>query len=79
MMLDDPSLTAESCLFESLSAMGTVGLTMGITPDLGSFSKLCLLLLMYSGRVGSITVAMAIARRKIVPKISYPQEKITLG
>ena len=59
--------------------MGTVGLTMGITPDLGSFSKLCLLLLMYSGRVGSITVAMAIARRKIVPKISYPQEKITLG
>lgn len=79
LMLDDPSLTAESCLFESLSAIGTVGLTMGITPELGSFSKSCLIILMYGGRLGSVTLAMAIVRRKIIPKISYPQEKITLG
>ncbi|MGC2873468.1 TrkH family potassium uptake protein [Ihubacter sp. mB4P-1] len=79
LMLDNPGLTSESCLFESLSAMGTVGLTMGITPNLSSFSKLCLIILMYSGRLGSITVAMAIVRRKIIPKISYPKENITLG
>ena len=51
LMLDNPGLTSESCLFESLSAMGTVGLTMGITPNLSSFSKLCLIILMYSGRL----------------------------
>ncbi len=79
LMLDDPALTAESCLFESLSAIGTVGLTMGITPELGDFSKLCLMILMYGGRLGSVTLAMAIVRRKIIPKIRYPQEKITLG
>lgn len=77
-MLDAPSLPAESCLFESLSAMGTVGLTQGITPELGSASKLCLAMLMYAGRAGSLTVAMAIARRRIIPKIRYPQERITL-
>lgn len=79
LLVANPAFTAESCLFESLSAMGTVGLTMGITPDLGVFSKLCLIVLMYCGRLGSIAVAMAIVRRKIIPKISYPEEKITIG
>lgn len=79
LLVANPAITAESCLFESLSAMGTVGLTMGITSDLGTFSKLCLIILMYCGRLGSIAVAMAIARRKIIPKISYPEEKITIG
>ena len=79
LLVANPAFTAESCLFESLSAMGTVGLTMGITPELGTFSKLCLIVLMYCGRLGSIAVAMAIVRRKIIPKISYPEEKITIG
>lgn len=79
LLIANPAFTAESCLFESLSAMGTVGLTMGITTDLGTFSKLCLIVLMYCGRLGSIAVAMAIVRKKIIPKISYPEEKITIG
>lgn len=74
----NPSFNAESCLFECLSAMGTVGLSMGITPELGTFSKFCLILLMYLGRLGSLTVAMALVRRKIIPKISYPEEKIII-
>ena len=79
LLLANPAFTAESCLFESLSAMGTVGLSMGITSEIGTFSKFCLIVLMYCGRLGSIAVAMAIARRKIIPKISYPEEKITIG
>ncbi len=79
LLLMNPTFTPESCLFESLSAMGTVGLTMGITPTLGSASKICIMVLMYSGRLGSISIAIAIVRRKIIPKISYPEEKITLG
>lgn len=79
LVLVEPTFTAESCLFESLSAMGTVGLTMGITPQLGVFAKGCLIFLMYCGRLGSIAVGMAIVRRKVIPKISYPEEKITLG
>lgn len=75
----NPTFTSESCFFESLSAMGTVGLTMGITPELGVISKLCIISLMYSGRLGSIAVAMSIVRKKMIPKISYPEEKITLG
>lgn len=79
LLLLNPSLTTESCFFESLSAMGTVGLTMGITSTVGTLSKICLITLMYCGRLGSIAVAMAIVRRKVIPKISYPEEKITLG
>ncbi|MGN0658197.1 MAG: TrkH family potassium uptake protein [Emergencia sp.] len=75
----NPQLTAESCLFESLSAMGTVGLSMGITQQLGDFSRICLIILMYLGRLGSITVAMALARRRVIPKISYPEESVTIG
>lgn len=75
----NPQLSLEKCLFEALSAMGTVGLTMGVTPNLGIFSKLCLIVLMYCGRMGSIGVAMALVRRRIVPKLSYPEENITIG
>ncbi len=79
LLLDNPALNTESCFFEALSAMGTVGLTMGITTELGTVSRLCLIGLMYSGRLGSITIAIAAARGKIVPKIRYPREKIGLG
>ncbi|WP_303857068.1 TrkH family potassium uptake protein [Aminicella lysinilytica] len=79
LLMLNPELTSESCFFESLSAMGTVGLTMGITSGLGTVSELCLMFLMYCGRLGSIAVAMAIVRKKVIPKISYPEEKITLG
>lgn len=79
LLILNPDVPAESCLFEAFSAMGTVGLSEGLTAEAGVGSKSLLILLMYCGRLGSISVAMAIARRKFIPKISYPEEQITVG
>ena len=74
-----PGLGFGRGMFEVVSAIGTVGLSTGITPTLPVASKFVLIVLMYIGRVGSLTVAMAIARKKIVPNIKFPVEKITIG
>ena len=67
------------CLFETASAVGTVGLTLGITPKLGMLSQMILIVLMFLGRVGGLTVIYA-AISKASKKISkLPQEKITVG
>ena len=67
------------CLFETASAVGTVGLSLGITPKLGILSKLILILLMFWGRVGGLTLIFAAlsGTRKTASKL--PQEKITVG
>ena len=68
-----------TCLFETASAVGTVGLTLGITPSLGTFSRIILILLMFFGRVGGLTLIFAAlsGSRKISAKL--PQEKLTVG
>ena len=68
-----------ACLFESASAVDTVGLTLGITPGLGTVSKLVLILLMFVGRIGGLTLIFATlpATRNIQAKL--PLEKITVG
>lgn len=68
-----------ACLFETASAVGTVGLSLGITPGLGSASRAVLILLMFCGRVGGLTLifaALSGARRNVS---KLPQEKITVG
>ena len=71
-----PMLT---CLFESASAVGTVGLTLGITPSLHLLSRIILILLMFFGRVGGLTLIFAAlsGTQKNVSKL--PREKITVG
>lgn len=71
-----PLLTA---LFESVSAMATVGLTLGITADLGMLSKLLLAFLMLCGRVGSITMLLAFSSEKRVTNSRLPLERIQVG
>lgn len=72
-----PMLT---CFFESASAIGTAGLTLGVTTKLGMVSRGILILLMYMGRVGSMTVIFAAMSGKVHPKVSkLPKEKITVG
>lgn len=69
-----------SCLFETASAVATVGLTLGITSDLGMVSRGILILLMYIGRVGGLTLifaALSGSRRGNTAKL--PQEKLTIG
>lgn len=71
-----PMLT---CLFETASAVGTVGLSLGITPSLGIVSRVILIILMFFGRVGGLTLIYAAlsGTQKNVAKL--PREKITVG
>ncbi len=66
-------------MFETFSAVGTVGMTTGITRQLNTLSVLLCALLMYCGRVGSISFALALLEKRSVPPVSYPTEKITIG
>lgn len=67
------------CLFESASAIGTVGLTLGITPELGLVSRIILILLMFFGRVGGLTLVFAALSGNLSVSQRYPEEKITVG
>jgi trk system potassium uptake protein TrkH len=67
---------ASDAMFEALSAIGTVGLSKGVTPGLTLLSKAVVILLMYSGRVGSISVLMAVTDRRIKTQINHVEEKI---
>ncbi len=68
-----------TCLFETASAVGTVGLTLGITPELGMVSKCILVILMYLGRVGGLTLIFATISGKQSNTARLPQEKLTVG
>ncbi len=68
-----------SCLFESASAAGTVGLTLGITPTLSEISKLILISLMFFGRVGGLTLIFATLPATKNTLSRLPLEKITVG
>ena len=67
-------------IYETISALGTVGLSVGITSKLSNLSKFLLMLLMYFGRVGPITMMVVIARRiESRDLIHYPKERIHIG
>lgn len=68
-----------AALFETASAIGTVGLSLGITPELGLISRLILIALMFYGRVGGLTLIFAALSEKTSTGSKYPQEKITVG
>ena len=66
-------------LFETFSAIGTAGMTMGITRDLVPLSRIIIIFLMYCGRVGSISFAVALLEKKAIPPVTLPREDITIG
>jgi trk system potassium uptake protein TrkH len=81
MISDDvPLFTA---LFEITSAFGTVGLSLGpgygLATELGPFGKILLALVMFAGRVGPITLAVALSQRSKPRRYSYPEEEIAIG
>ena len=67
------------CLYEAASAVGTVGLTLGITPGLHVFSQTVLIILMYLGRVGGLTLIYAVFSGRSKGNAKLPMEKITVG
>ena len=73
------NLPLSSCLYEAASAVGTVGLTLGITPQLHIPSQMVLIALMFLGRVGGLTLIYAAVSSKKIGNAKLPQEGITIG
>lgn len=78
-MIEGNSITVSEVIFETISAVSTVGLSFGITPNLFFVSKIILCLLMFVGRVGSITITVAFANKVKSEDIEYPDSKIIVG
>lgn len=68
-------------MYETTSAFGTVGLSLGFTPKLTDIGRIVILLTMYIGRVGPLTLAFALAQKRLRnnSQIKYPEEKILIG
>ncbi len=67
-------------LFETFSALGTVGLSLGITSQLSVGGKIVIICLMFFGRLGPLTLALALLERKVgVAKVKYPRDKVIIG
>lgn len=78
-LLIQPQFIFEDVMFEVISALGTVGISTGITRDFTIFSKLVIIFLMFSGRVGSLTFAFTLTRKKKITKCINPAEKVAIG
>lgn len=74
-----PGITFAYLLYEATSAFGTVGLTLGLTTKLSFIGKIVVALTMYAGRVGPLTLAIALAKKKTSNAIKYPEDKILVG
>ena len=74
-----PQLVMEDVVFEVFSAIGTVGMSTGITRDLSAASRIVIVLLMYCGRIGSMSFALSFMERKKVAPIKLPEEKVMIG
>jgi len=66
-------------LFEVVSASATVGLTTGITPDLSIAGKLTIIVIMYVGRLGPLTLAYALTQRAREPSYQLPERDVAIG
>jgi trk system potassium uptake protein TrkH len=77
------SLTHQSDLaliiFEVASALGTVGLSLGLTLQLTSYEQLLIIITMFLGRIGPITLGLALAHKLKHPEFHYPKGKIMIG
>ena len=74
----EPEYSFIQLLFEEVSAFGTVGLSTGITPELGSAAKLVLIITMFAGRVGMFTL-LSIWIDRPAPNAHYTEESVTIG
>lgn len=70
---------ADALLFETVSAFGTVGLSMGVTPTLSAIGKLCIIICMFIGRLGPMAIALVIGARDLGQSVRYPEEDVVVG
>jgi trk system potassium uptake protein TrkH len=78
-LLATSNLAMDDVLFEVFSAISTVGMTTGITRDLNTVGRIVIILLMYCGRVGSMTFALSLIQKPSQQLTRYPVERITIG
>lgn len=79
LLLLEPDLSPKGLLFEVVSAYSTVGASLGVTPQLGSAGKLLVIILMFVGRVGLITVLMGMTRQRGMRKYRYPKGNVIIN
>jgi trk system potassium uptake protein TrkH len=79
LLVIQPGLALKEVLFEVVSAFGTVGLSLGITPQLNPLSKLILIVTMYLGRIGPLTILYAFSRVKPAGHYQFVEESIMVG
>ncbi|MBM7870068.1 trk system potassium uptake protein TrkH [Clostridium pascui] len=77
--LTEPSASLEYIIYEATSAFGTVGMSLGLTTQLSFAGKVIVSFTMYCGRLGTLTVFLALTKRANSNKIKYPEEKILVG
>jgi trk system potassium uptake protein TrkH len=73
------TLSLSDVLFEVISAIGTVGLSTGITSSLNAIAKIVITLLMYCGRVGSLSFVLLFTEHRVPSAVQNPTEKINIG
>jgi trk system potassium uptake protein TrkH len=66
-------------LFETISAFGTVGLSMNVTPKLNEIQKIAVIIMMFAGRVGPLTLAFSLASASSKREITYAEETVMVG
>jgi trk system potassium uptake protein len=77
--LTNPHLTLDGALFEVISAFATCGLTLAYTPVVNGFGRYLLILVMIWGRLGALTIIVALARPVKASLYVYPEEPIMIG
>jgi trk system potassium uptake protein TrkH len=75
----DPHRSFLACLFETVSAFGTVGLSMGVTPALTTWSKAWIIVMMIIGRVGVLTFSYIVIGSGVPKGVEYAEESVMVG
>ncbi|MBR6372684.1 MAG: hypothetical protein IKS20_05835, partial [Victivallales bacterium] len=79
MLLTTQDAGARELIFESVSALGTVGLSLGVTPELDEVGKIIIMTAMFVGRIGPLTFFLLLSDKKSTPQPGLPPVKIPLG
>jgi trk system potassium uptake protein TrkH len=79
LLLTEPTKAFEDIVFEAFSAFGTVGLSRGITGDLSNAGRYVLIFTMFTGRVGALTLLIALFRKPDSAQYRYPAEQVLIN
>ncbi len=71
--------TADELFFEAVSAFATVGLSTGVTASLSPLGQVCLIVGMFIGRLGPLTIALSVGQQRAKSRVSYPDEEVVVG